>query len=488
MLFTYVTVPIGRGKEAPRISMFGRGAHGRLGNGKNINFHTPQLVKKFMPSIEDMRFIQIACGGAHTMVLATKSVPMTLSNPWGAETAIIAFGYGANGQLGTGYSFHSFTPVKVRMPKCVVIAEIACGRSWSLARSVLGQLYSWGKGLRGQLGQGKVIRFSLSPRLVDAFAPIISLTSGYAHSVCLGVPKKHLKPAVALKKSVECAIKGDVFSPIVNSSLIQTDCESLYGFECCRRQLGSLARHRQRYTCQTCKLDSVCFECTRLCHRGHQIFERRLQPEDEEPEAKDDEPAVQLSFSKVQAESSANGPKKSKPSVIKSHKEGVEQPACLCGLFYKRCRVMPDIAEVDEEREKPFLSRESEAVVTIQAVARKYNRLMREFRKQKTHAQIVREVTSNHYYENILKPIWKTLDRCSARHSEERQLVRMQIEDDQKHKYDYNYYLQGALGSMDAMLYGVKVLLGKASPLIPRFVPQAVREAKCFHFTSSGAD
>ena len=50
-----------------------------------------------------------------------------------------------------------------------------------MARSYDGELWTWGKGLRGQLGQGKT-KFSLIPRKVDSFTSFLQIDSGFGHS------------------------------------------------------------------------------------------------------------------------------------------------------------------------------------------------------------------------------------------------------------------------------------------------------------------
>jgi alpha-tubulin suppressor-like RCC1 family protein len=67
-------------------------------------------------------------------------------------------------------------------------------------------MYVWGKGLRGQLGLGEDVKFSLAPtyvlhcgrngdayhlhlrcRLVPCFGSILKIDSGYAHNMCIAV-------------------------------------------------------------------------------------------------------------------------------------------------------------------------------------------------------------------------------------------------------------------------------------------------------------
>ena len=64
------------------------------------------------------------------------------------------------------------------------------------ARSYKGELWTWGKGLRGQLGQGKA-KFSVVPRKVDTFTSFLKIDSGFGHSTCLSTSKKIFREVVA---------------------------------------------------------------------------------------------------------------------------------------------------------------------------------------------------------------------------------------------------------------------------------------------------
>ncbi|XP_062992156.1 uncharacterized protein LOC134405027 [Elgaria multicarinata webbii] len=98
----------------------------------------PRLLKE----LGDRRIIQIACGDHHSLALSK-----------GGE--LFAWGQNEHGQLGVGTDFNS-----VKEPQLVCelvglpLAKIAAGSSHSLALSVFGDVYSWGKNDFGQLGLG----------------------------------------------------------------------------------------------------------------------------------------------------------------------------------------------------------------------------------------------------------------------------------------------------------------------------------------------
>lgn len=131
-----------RGGEGDRASCFGRGAHGRLGDGGTSSSATPVLVRVCMPSLEGAAYRAVACGGAHTLLLVHRPVPATPSSPAGVVAQVVAWGFGTNGQLGDGKAAHSRRPVKVLFPKGAMVQGISAGKSFSLATTVDGHVYS----------------------------------------------------------------------------------------------------------------------------------------------------------------------------------------------------------------------------------------------------------------------------------------------------------------------------------------------------------
>lgn len=107
-----------------KILCFGRGAHGRLGNGTNRNSSLPVLVRTFPPSVQDAQIVALSCGGAHTLALLHKRCPASLVYPNGIQSFVLSWGYGRNGQLGTGYDDDCFTPMKVRIPKHEIVLQV----------------------------------------------------------------------------------------------------------------------------------------------------------------------------------------------------------------------------------------------------------------------------------------------------------------------------------------------------------------------------
>lgn len=163
-----------------------------------------------------------------------------------------------------------------------------------MAKSAGGELYTWGKGLRGQLGQG-MEQVCLAPRKIESFASFVRIASGYAHNVCITTPKKHLSTALTEAKARHDGRSYNPFQPYVPATLKRSNSTSLFAFDCCRRSIVSNVapwRRRVRYRCLDCLCTSICLQCARLCHRGHRLclaplaaIEAVEDPEVEEPES-----------------------------------------------------------------------------------------------------------------------------------------------------------------------------------------------------------
>ena len=84
------------------LSTFGRGYHGRLGNGTNRNVCTPVIVSQWPSSLKGLQLQQVACGGAHTVVLLERTVPKGIKNPRYTDTFkyhMIMLSYHTNGMM-----------------------------------------------------------------------------------------------------------------------------------------------------------------------------------------------------------------------------------------------------------------------------------------------------------------------------------------------------------------------------------------------------
>jgi alpha-tubulin suppressor-like RCC1 family protein len=116
---------------------WGASSEGALGNASILA--TPDPVVVSMPS--GVTFTAIATGDAHCIALDRGGHVWT----WGRNH---------EGQLGTGTTANSLTPVAVRMPPGVRVTGIAAGLYTSFALDQLGRVWSWGFNGAGELGDG----------------------------------------------------------------------------------------------------------------------------------------------------------------------------------------------------------------------------------------------------------------------------------------------------------------------------------------------
>lgn len=102
-----------------------------------------------------------------------------------------SWGLGKNGQLGVKdpKDFAS-TPQKVELPENVIISQVACSHKFNLAVSTEGDLYSWGSGPMGELGQGYLSEQSTPKKITKLPSNDLKFKQvavGQEHSLALSV-------------------------------------------------------------------------------------------------------------------------------------------------------------------------------------------------------------------------------------------------------------------------------------------------------------
>ncbi len=94
-----------------------------------------------------------------------------------------AWGDGADGQLGDDSTTDQPSPVEIHPPTGVTYAVLASGGATSYGVTPAGEVYAWGNGLTGQLGDGGTPRQQLMPVLVESGATQISSTANNVASI-----------------------------------------------------------------------------------------------------------------------------------------------------------------------------------------------------------------------------------------------------------------------------------------------------------------
>ena len=133
----------------PVLEAWGYNAFGQLGNGNTNSSSTPVAVS--LPG--GATATAVAVGGYHTLAI-------------GSDGNLYAWGDNGFGQLGTGNTNSSSTPVAITLPGGVQATEIAAGEYDSFAVGSNGHVYAWGDNSLAELGNGSTTQ-SDSPTAVS---------------------------------------------------------------------------------------------------------------------------------------------------------------------------------------------------------------------------------------------------------------------------------------------------------------------------------
>lgn len=148
-----------------QIWTWGRNTEGQLGLGDNVERWSPTVVPG-MPPVQS-----IQGGDGHALVADN------VGQLW-------SWGYNHRGQLGQGHQSNTNAPGLVTFPAPTSIAAMVAGTSHNLAIDTTGQLWSWGKNDRGQLGLGD-LTLRLTPMVVPGLACVTQVAASQTHSMVL---------------------------------------------------------------------------------------------------------------------------------------------------------------------------------------------------------------------------------------------------------------------------------------------------------------
>uniref|UniRef100_A0A8C8YIH1 HECT and RLD domain containing E3 ubiquitin protein ligase 5 n=1 Tax=Prolemur simus TaxID=1328070 RepID=A0A8C8YIH1_PROSS len=142
-------------------------------DGKPFEYNYSIEHARFQSILREKNIIQITCGDYHSLALSK-----------GGE--LFAWGQNLHGQLGVGCTFPSTSiPQLVEHLAAVPLVQISAGGAHSMALSMSGNIYSWGRNEFGQLGLGHT-KNKDSPSLIEALDQKVEfLTCGGSHTALL---------------------------------------------------------------------------------------------------------------------------------------------------------------------------------------------------------------------------------------------------------------------------------------------------------------
>ncbi|XP_077925074.1 E3 ISG15--protein ligase HERC5 isoform X3 [Halichoerus grypus] len=143
-------------------------------DGKPFEYNYSTEHARFQCILQEKSIIQITCGDYHSLALSK-----------GGE--LFAWGQNLHGQLGVGRLFASIpTPQIVEHLSGVPLVQISAGKAHSMALSMSGNIYSWGRNDLGQLGLGHTDGEDF-PSLIEALdnQKVEFLACGGSHTALL---------------------------------------------------------------------------------------------------------------------------------------------------------------------------------------------------------------------------------------------------------------------------------------------------------------
>jgi len=103
-----------------------------------------------------------------------------------AASEVYMWGSGRNGQLGNNSWVGSLIPIRIESLAAVNVTQVVCGAIHTMVLTGDGNIYSWGCGKEGQLGHGDKVSLRV-PQCIEPFCDdqLTSISAGQAYSAAL---------------------------------------------------------------------------------------------------------------------------------------------------------------------------------------------------------------------------------------------------------------------------------------------------------------
>lgn len=150
------------------IYTFGTGMGGNLGHGLNENFFDEEPYPKKVQKIPKCKMI--GAGSTHSLCLTQ-------------DGRLFVFGQGFVGQLGLGFSLYNvYLPTEIETKN--IVTFIAVGSSHNMFITKKNEIYAFGSGKNGVLGNGKTENCYL-PEKIEINDQIMYISCGTGHTLFL---------------------------------------------------------------------------------------------------------------------------------------------------------------------------------------------------------------------------------------------------------------------------------------------------------------
>jgi len=143
--------------------MWGSGSAGKLGLGEEAAEGEDELLPRRVEALQGIPLSGVACGEEFTMAISRE------------EGRVYSWGTGLQGELGQGAEVIVHQPCSIPQSRFQheTPRQVACGRQHTMVLTESGNVYTWGRGVNGQLGHGERadLRRLLPPLLITFVVP-----------------------------------------------------------------------------------------------------------------------------------------------------------------------------------------------------------------------------------------------------------------------------------------------------------------------------
>ena len=156
----------------------GQLGHKREEQNKGSKFYKPTFFKGGKASepvsgpLAEKRVVDVACGRYFSAAVTSEGEVYT----WGA---------GRDFALGHGDRGNKNLPTKVEALAGERVVKITCGKNFTVALTVTGNVYAWGNNDLGQLGISKADRCTELPTRLSTVAEVVDIAAGDLHVLAL---------------------------------------------------------------------------------------------------------------------------------------------------------------------------------------------------------------------------------------------------------------------------------------------------------------